>query len=111
MILSSDEQWPPFRTHARINNHHMDRLRRKVRVSRADGQRAVEQIEGRHVMRDVHDGRVGIYPENDALYGSDEMGLGAVVCRQSDDGVGHEVLQLWVFCTRCARRNVKALPT
>jgi hypothetical protein len=39
------------------------------------------------------------------------MVVGAVICRQCDDRVGHEVLPPRVFCARCAPRSGKALRT
>ena len=67
VILPADEQRAALRSHAGVDDHHVNCLWRKVRISRANGQRAIEQIEGRHVMRYVDEGHFRIDLENDAL--------------------------------------------
>ena len=92
LVLRADEQRPPFRSHAGIHNHHVDRFRRKVGIRRANRQRAVEQIEGRDVVRDVHDGHVGIDLEDDAFERANQMVVRAVISCQCNDRVGQWIL-------------------
>ena len=77
---------------AGVNNHDVNGLRREIRIRRTDGQRAIEQIERGDVVGDVHDRRIRIDFQNDALQRADQMVVGAVVRRQRDDRVGQEVL-------------------
>ena len=57
----------------------------------------------RHVMRDVHNRDVGINFQDDALHRTNEMIVGAVVGRQSNDGIRrHRVPPLEGFLIRAA---------
>lgn len=56
-------------------------------------------------MRDVHEGHFGINFEDDSLQRPDQVVVGAKVCCQCDDGVGHEVLQPG-YSARTACREV-----
>src|SRR5207248_7897625 len=78
--------------HAGIEHVDVNGLRRKIGVRRADGQRAVEQIKGRDVVRDVHDGRIRIDLQNDALQRANQVVVDAVVRRQGNDRVGQGAL-------------------
>ena len=70
----------------------------KVRISRANRQRRVEQVKRREVVRDVHDGDIGINFQYYALQRSDQMVVGAVISCERDDRVGQRVLSSGIIC-------------
>src|ERR1700730_9039958 len=98
LILGTDEQRTAFGSHTGIHNHDVDRLRGKVGIGRANRQGSVEQIKRRDVVRDVHDGYVGIDLQNYALQRSDQMVVGSVVSCERDDRVGQWILSARIIC-------------
>src|SRR5439155_25893037 len=77
LVLSADQQWAPLGSHARIHDHYMDGLWRKVGIRRANRKCAIEQVERGDVVRDVHYGDIRIDLQDDALQRSDEMVVGS----------------------------------
>src|SRR5436309_9216284 len=90
--MSADQQRTTFGSHTRIHNYDVDCFRGKVRICGANGQGSVEQIKRRDVVRDVHDGYVGIDLQDYAFQRADQMVVGAVVSRERDDRVGQWIL-------------------
>src|SRR5882762_9738556 len=98
LILGADKKRTTLRSHTGIHNHDVDGLRRKVGIRRANRQGSVEQIKRRDVVRDVHDGYVGIDLEDYALQRSDQMVVGAVVSCERNDRVGQWILSSGMIC-------------
>lgn len=97
LILPAHQERPSFRSNPRVHNDDVNRFRREIRVGGSDGQRSIEQIKGRHVMRYVDKRHFRIDLEYDGLERSDEMIVGAVIGCQCDDGIGHEALPLGIL--------------
>ena len=72
----------------------MNRLRRKIRVCGADGQRSIEQIEWRNVMGDIDDRYFRIDLEDHAFKRADQVVVSSIVRCQCNNGVGHKLLPL-----------------
>src|SRR5882762_8650272 len=98
LILGADKKRTTLRSHTGIHNHDVDGLRRKVGIRRANRQGSVEQIKRRDVVRDVHDGYVGIDLPDYALQRSDQMVVGAVVSCERNDRVGQWILSSGMIC-------------
>ncbi len=60
LVFGGHQQGPPLRAHSRIDDHDMNRARRKIGIRGADGQGRVQQIVRRDVVRDIDDGRFRI---------------------------------------------------
>jgi len=98
LILSADQQWPPLGSYTWIDNHDVDGFRRKIGIRGANRQRAIEQIKRRDVVRDVHNGYVGIDLQDYALQRSHQMVAGPVVCCECDDRVSQWILSAGIIC-------------
>src|SRR5204863_5625161 len=105
LILRADQQGTALRPHARVDYDYVDCFRRKVKISGADRQRRVKQVEWRNVVRDIHDGDIGIDFQDYALQRSDQMVVGAVVSRERDDRVGQGVLSPGKFAHGARAEN------
>src|SRR5262249_5962226 len=75
--------------YARVNDNDVDRAGRKVRIGRANSERAVEQVVGCNVVRDVNDVGFRIDFQDDALECANEVIVSAVVSRERNDWLGH----------------------
>jgi len=85
--FTAHEQRSPLGSHAGVHDHDVDGLRREITVGRGDRQRAIENIIRRDAVRDVHNGRVRIDRQNDALKRPDQVVGQAVVGREGNDRV------------------------
>ena len=75
----------PRRPYAGIDNHHMNRFRREVRVSLRDSQRAIQNVERLHCVADVNNLRLGSDPQNHSFHGANEMFVKSKISGESND--------------------------
>ena len=85
MPVAGQNHGPSRRSHPRIDDHHVYRAGRKVRISLRNGQCAVEDVEGLHRVADVNDLRLGGDFQDDPLDGADEMIVKSEIGGKRDD--------------------------
>src|SRR5260370_2020898 len=110
LILCADQQRPALGSHARVDSHDVDCCWRKVGVGGGNRQRTVEQVERRDIVRDVHDGYIGIDLQDYAFQRSDKMVVRSVVSCECDDRVGQWILSPRISCALrgCGERQRSA---
>ena len=85
MALAGQNHGPPRRPNSWVDDHHVHRAGREVRVGLRNGQRAVQNVERLHRMADVDDLRLGSNLQDDPLHGADEMIVESEISGESDD--------------------------
>src|SRR6266481_4497389 len=94
LILTAHNQRPPLRSYSGIYNHHVDRARREIRVRIGNNSRAIEKVERRNSVRDIHNLHVGIDSQDDALQHAHQVVVRAIIGRQRNDRIRQDSLPL-----------------
>ena len=81
----ADQQRPPARAHAGIDDRHMDRAVRKIAVRGLQEIGGRLDLLGRHMMREVHETSLGINPQDDPLHARDKVVAVSKVGQQGDE--------------------------